>query len=218
MPPRRSWRRLRADHVRHAFAAGSIVLLAAGVSPAAANGFSAAFVDAFKSACIPQRLSYQGTLDHAKSGGWATFNVASHPEFDAVMKLSAKGLEEAKAEGIAVGFQYEAFAKTVSDRPLHLIVSLAESQYLNEIGCYIYDFGAEQAIVANDVSGALGIKPAQSIETSELSGHVWGPPPSMPRTLDTYLTYIPKGSPNVQQAGFDGVVLKFTTSAPDEEE
>jgi hypothetical protein len=204
--------------VRRTLAAGSIVLLAAGVSPVAANGFSAAFVDAFKSACIPQRLSYQGTVDHAKSNGWTAFDVASHPEFDAVMKLSSKGLEEAKAEGLEVAFQYEAFAKTVSDRPLHLIVSLAESEYLDEIGCYLYDFEAEQAIVANDVSGALGIKPAQSMETAELSGHVWGPPPSMPRTLDTYLTYIPKGSPNVSQAGFAGVVLKFTTSAPDGEE
>ena len=204
--------------MRRAFAAGSIVLLAAGVSPVVANGFSTAFVDAFKSACIPQRLSYQGTVDHAKTDVWATFDVVSHPEFDAVMKLSAKGLEEAKAEGLEVAFQYEAFAKTVSDRPLHLIVSFAESEYIDEIGCYLYDFSAESPIVANDVSGALGIKPAQSMETAELSGHVWGPPPSMPRTLDTYLTYIPKGSPNVEKAGFDGVVLKFTTSAPDGEE
>jgi hypothetical protein len=185
--------------------------------PAAANDVSAAFVEAFKSACVPQRLSYQGTVEHAKAEGWTRFDVASHPEFDAVMKLSAKGLEEAKAEGLEVAFQYEAFAKTVSDRPLHLIVSLAESEYLDEIGCYLYDFGAEAPIVANDVSGVLGIKPAQSMETADLSGHVWGPPPSMPRTLDTYLTYIPKGSPNVEMAGFDGVVLKFTTSAPDGE-
>jgi hypothetical protein len=200
--------------------AASLVVVFAGfaAAPAAANDVSAAFVEAFKSVCVPQRLSYQGTVDHAKSDGWATFDVASHPEFDAVMKLSAKGLEEAKAEGLEVAFQYEALAKTVSDRPLHLIVSLAESEYLDEIGCYLYDFGAEQAIVANDVSGALGIKPAQSMETADLSGHVWGPPPSMPRTLDTYLTYIPKGSPNVEKAGFDGVVLKFTTSAPEGEE
>ena len=203
--------------MRRALAAGSIVLLAAGVSPAVANGFSAAFVDAFKSACVPQRLSYKGTVEQAKAEGWATFDVVSHPEFDAVMKLSAKGLEEAKAEGLAVAFQYEAFAKTVSDRPLHLVVSFGETEYLDEIGCYLYDFGAEAPVIANDVSGALGIKPAQSMETAELSGHVWGPPPSMPRTLDTYLTYIPKGSPNVEAAGFDGVVLKFTTSAPDEE-
>jgi hypothetical protein len=39
----------------------------------------------------------------------------------------------------------------------------------------------------------------------------------MPRTLDTHLTFIPAGSPHVAEAGFDGVVLKFTTSAPDGE-
>jgi hypothetical protein len=39
----------------------------------------------------------------------------------------------------------------------------------------------------------------------------------MPRTLDTYLTFIPPGSPHVGQTGFDGIVLKFTTSAPDRE-
>jgi hypothetical protein len=205
-------------HERSTLAGLAGLMLLSCADVAVANPFSAEFVDAFKSACIPQRLSYEGSLQQAKAEGWATFNVASHPEFDAVMKLSAKGLEEAKAEGLEVVFQYEAFSKTVSDRPLHLIVSLGETEYLDEIGCYLYDFDAEAAVVANDVSGALGIKPAQSMETAELSGHVWGPPPSMPRTLDTYLTYIPKGSPNVELAGFDGVVLKFTTSRPDEEE
>jgi len=192
-------------------------MLAVG-SPAAAADFSAAFVDAFAKACVPQRLSYEGSVAQAKAAGWTAFDAASHSEFGAVMRKSGEGLAEANEEGIAIGFKSETFWKGVEGRALHLVVSFAESEYLDEIGCYLYDFDATQAVVANEVSGILGIKPAQSMNTAELVGHVWGPPPGMPRTLDTYLTYIPKGSPHVEQGGFDGVVLKFTTSAPDENE
>ena len=191
-------------------------LLAAGVLPAAANPFSAAFVETFRETCVPERLSYEGTVGHAKALGWVAVEPSSHPEFAKVMEHSAKGLEEAKADGLELSFQQVSLARKVESRELHLIVSFTESEFLDQIGCYLYDFSATEPVPAADVSAMLGTGIAQSMETAEITSHVWGPPPSMPRTLDTYLTYIPAGSPHVEQTGFDGVVLKFSTSAPDE--
>jgi len=191
--------------------------LAAGVLPAAANPFSAAFVETFREACVPERLSYEGTVGHARALGWATVEPSSHPEFAKVMEHSAKGLEEAKADGLELSFRQVSLVRTVESRDLHLIVSFTGSEYLDQIGCYLYDFAATEPVDAAAVGRMLGIAaPAQSMETAEITSHVWGPPPSMPRTLDTYLTYIPAGSPHVEQTGFDGVVLKFSTSAPEE--
>ena len=192
-------------------------MLAAGVLPAAANPFSAAFVEAFRETCVPERLSYEGTVGHAKALGWVAVEPPSHPEFAKVMEYSAKGLEEAKADGLELSFQQVSLARRVESRDLHLIVSFTGSEYLDQIGCYLYDFAATEPVDAAAVGQMLGIAaPAQSMETAEITSHVWGPPPSLPRTLDTYLTYIPAGSPHVEQTGFDGVVLKFSTSAPDE--
>ncbi len=203
---------------RLGLAAGLVVLTAGGTVPSAANPFSAAFVETFRETCVPERLSYEGTLANAQRVGWTTIEPAASAEFGAVMAKSAEGLEEARAEGIAIGFQSGSFARTVDGRTLNLVVSLAESEYLNEIGCYLYDLDPTEAVDAAAVSAMLGLAaPAQSMRTGEIVSHVWGPPPAMPRTLDTHLTFIPAGSPHVAEAGFDGVVLKFTTSAPDGE-
>lgn len=202
---------------RLGIAAGVWGLLAVGMFPAVANPFSAAFVETFRQTCVPERLSYEGSVNHARAIGWTAAEPASHREFGKVMDLSAKGLEEAKEEGIEIAFRQNTFAKTVDGRQLHLVVSFAESEHIDEIGCYLYDFSAAAPVDAAAVGAMLGVDAAQSMETAEIVSHVWGPPPSMPRTLDTYLTYIPAGSPHVAQGGFDGVVLKFTTSAPDGE-
>ena len=187
-----------------------------GVLPAAANPFSAAFVETFREACVPERLSYEGTVGHARALGWVAVEPSSHPEFAKVMEHSAKGLEEAKADGLELSFRQVSLVRKVESRDLHLIVSFTESEFLDQIGCYLYDFAATEPVPAADVSAMLGAEIAQSMETAQITSHVWGPPPSMPRTLDTYLTYIPAGSSHVEQTGFDGVVLKFSTSAPEE--
>lgn len=193
------------------------MLLAFGTVPTAAASFSAVFADTFVATCAPQRLSYDGSIEHAKSVGWEAFEVGSHREFAAVMEKSALGLEEAREEGLDIRFRSQAFARTVEGRSLHLLVSFAESEYLSEVGCYLYDFDASVAVSPEEVTRVLGVEPAQSVDEAAIVSTLWGPPPSMPRTLDTYLTFIPPGSEHVASTGFDGVVLKFTTSAPDGE-
>lgn len=190
--------------------------LTAGTVARASQEAGKVFVGAFASACIPERLSYDKTLAQAKAKGWTPVERTAHRELAAVMAKSDAGLAEAKADGIEMGFAVEFFEKTVSDRKLHLVVSLTESDYIDEIGCYLYDFEAVEAMPFGPVSDVLGIKPANVLREDGVVGAVWGPPPSMPRTLDTYLTFVPPGSSYVEQSGFDGLVLKFSTSRPEE--
>ena len=196
--------------------AAAVALLAAtGPGPAQANAYSAAFVDAFAKACAPQRESYDGSLAQARSEGWSPVDVASNDELAAVMGKSDAGLDEARAEGLAMDFRYQAFAREIDGRQLHLLVSYAESDVIDEVGCYLYDFAASEPVDRAAVSGFIGAEPTEVLDDPGIVSAVWAPPASMPRTLDTYLTYIPAGSEHVEAGGFDGVVLKFSTSAPD---
>lgn len=185
--------------------------------PALANEWPAQFAEAFRGACVPQRLSYEGTLAEAKAAGWTAFDPAGHAEFGAIMAKSAAAMEEEKADMPDMAFRSETFSREVVGRPLHLVVSLVESEYLDAVGCYLYDFEATEPVGASAVSNLLGVKPAQMHSDETMVAHVWGPPPAMPRTLDTYMTFLPPGSPHAETAGFDGVALKFSTSVPGEE-
>ncbi|QDZ01688.1 hypothetical protein FQ775_15650 [Nitratireductor mangrovi] len=185
-------------------------------SPAAGGDWSATFVEAFRAACVPQRLSYEGTLAQASAEGWSEFAPADHAEFGAVMAKADAALKAEAAE-MEIDYRGASYAREVGGRPLHLFVSLVETEYLNAVGCYLYDFEAGEPVRAAAVSNVLGIKPAQSHSDDALVATVWGPPPSMPRTLDTHLIFIPAGSPHAETTSFDGVVLKFETSVPGKE-
>lgn len=193
-------------------ALGAILLLAGAGQAVASEAWAAAFAEAFRAACVPQRLSYEGSLEQARAEGWAGFDPAGHAEFEALMAKSAGALADAEADLPGMSYRYETFAREIAGRWLHLVVSFTESEYLDAVGCYLYDFAANEPIPASAVSNVLGVKPAQMHRDETIVAYVWGPP-SMPRTLDTYLIFVPAGSLHAEQAGFDGQVLKFSTSA-----
>ena len=187
-------------------------LAVSAASPAVAEAdWSTSFVETFQSACVPERTSYERTLSHVRGEGWSAFDVSEHAEFSAMMEIVEEAVE-ADGEDMDMTFESETLARHVEGRPLHLVVSLVESEYLDTVGCYLYDFDADAPIQTSVVSNLLGVKPAQMHRDETIESAVWGPPPSMPGTLDTYLTYIPPGSAVAKLTGFDGVVLKFTTS------
>lgn len=196
----------------------SVAALVLAAAPAFADRASTDFVALFAEACVPQRLSYQGTLDQAAKSQWLAVFPDAHEELGVAMAKSAAGAAEAEKEGVLKDFQYRVFGRQTPDGDRFLVVSYTASDYLDEIGCYLYDFDATKPASPEPVSALIGSEPAQSQSDETIVAHVWGPPASMPRTLDTYLTFIPPGSPHAETAGFDGVVLKFTTSVPDEEE
>src|SRR5690606_40801880 len=95
------------------------------------------------------------------------------------------------------------------------------------VGCHLYDFASTEPINSDAVTRLLGQPiayttdggdPFYAVDPAVLVTTVWGPSPPLPRTLDTYLTFIPQGSEVAAQTGFTGLVLKFSTSLPDREE
>lgn len=193
-----------------------LTMLGATTLAVADSAWSKTFVETFRAACVPQRLSYDGTLAQAKAEGWTAFDPSGHRKFAAAMAKSDAGMAEAREEMPDLAFRSETFAKQVSGRPLHLVVSFTQSEFLDAIGCYLYDFDAAEPVDPQAVTAMLGIEPGQSMSDATMTSVVWGPSPDMPRTLDTYMTFLPPGSPHVEQTGFDGLVLKFSTSAPGE--
>ncbi|MFV0298636.1 MAG: hypothetical protein ACK5JT_21245 [Hyphomicrobiaceae bacterium] len=186
------------------------------LQPATAATFSASFVEAFISACTPERTSFSKTVAHARSLGWSEVETASNAELAAMIKRSEKGIAEGRAEGYLSGYEMTVLSRVTAGRPLHLIVSLTRSKYLDMVGCYLYDFEATAPLDRAEVTRALGIEPANKMDTPELVSAVWGPSPRYSRTFDTYLSFVPPGSPHAAKTGFDGAVLKFTVSAAKE--
>lgn len=196
----------------------SVAALLLAAAPAFADQVSEDFVALFAETCVPQRLSYQGTLDQAVGLQWLDVLPDAHRELGVAIAKSAAGAAEAEKEGFLTDFRYRVFGRQTPAGDRFLVVSYTASDYINEIGCYLYDFDATKPVSPEPVSALVESEPAQSHSDEAIVAHVWGPPASMPRTLDTYLTFIPPGSPHAETAGFDGVVLKFTTSEPETEQ
>jgi hypothetical protein len=204
----------------------AIAVLALAAAPAFASDsmdYGQAFVDAFAEACVPERLSYAGTKANAEALGWTVAERSAHPELDAMMAIMDAGATEA-AEEMQATFDYGLYSKPVADVTHFLVVSRASfvigepDDPLNPwvyIGCYLYNLDAAEPIDPAPVSALVGNPISHSLDEDGLVAHVWGPPCPMPRTGDSYLTFIAEDSPHVAATGFSGLVLKFETSEPD---
>jgi hypothetical protein len=197
----------------------ALLALPSAARAAEPEGYAQAFVSAFAEACVPQRLSYPGTMQTALAAGWRAVERDAHPELAALVSTSETVLEE---DGdLDPKFEMALFARDVGGAPHYLVVS--RSQFTLEqgddpwvyIGCYVYNFDADGPIDPAPVTALIGKPISNSYAEPELVGQVWGPPCPMPRTGDTYLSFIPDGSPVAEQTGFSGLVLKFETSEPD---
>ncbi len=181
-----------------------------------------ALVTAFGEACLPERLSFGKSLAHARKIGWQAVSASDDRELENVM---ARALAEAKdPENPDWKIEYGIFARNFGDRRFHLVITrLGAPDVITLIGCHVYDFAATQPVDPAEVSALLNHKLAYSTldksgqayaDPATLVSHAWGPPPSLPRQFDTYLTFIPEGSPMVAKTGFSGIVLKSSASEP----
>jgi len=205
--------------MRAAVALASLSLLPVAPVAAAPAAYDIAFVAEFEKACVPQRLSYPGTVETAKAAGWREVERTAHPELDALM---GKSEEAAKDPELKPTFAYTLLGKPFSGTEHYLVVSRSSFVIDGDdddpwvlIGCYLYNLDATAPIDPEPVTALIGKPIANSHADATLTAHLWGPPCPMPRTGDTYLTYMPEGSPHAEQAGFAGLVLKFSTSEPD---
>jgi hypothetical protein len=194
--------------------------LVAAPAPSWARDYDEAFVAAFAAACVPQRMSYPGTVATARAEGWRDVERTAHPELDALM---AKSEEAANDPELKPTFAFTLFSKPIGGIDHYLVVSRASFVIDPDedppnpwvyIGCYLYNLDATAPVDPAPVTALIGNPISNSHADDTLTAHVWGPPCPMPRTGDTYLTFIPDGSPHTA-AGFSGVVLKFETSEPD---
>ena len=190
---------------------------------------SEAFVAAFGEVCIPERLSYKGTLALAEKLGWQHVVRGEHADYDRFIAHTADllALEFAEDPDFSQGSDGAWFTRELGGRPHLLAVSYLLTEYLDTVGCYLYDFAATAPIDPEPVTSLLGKEiayttdgddPFYAVDPALLVTTVWGPSPHLPRTGDTYLTFIPQGSEVAAQTGFTGLMLKFSTSLPDREE
>lgn len=175
------------------------------------------FVNAFGEACVPQRLSYDGTIEHARAIGWQDVGESHHPELE---ELTATADHEARVmarDDPDTILKREQFMREIDGRAHYLIVTRVHTpDIITLIGCYLYDFDASEAINPDAVSAFLGNPISRTVEDNGFLQHTWGPNyEARPRTLDTHLSFIAEGSPHVATTGFSGLVLKFQTSEPD---
>lgn len=208
-------------------AAGTALALAgasltAAPALAAPTAYDLAFVDAFAEACVPQRLSYPGTQQNALATGWTAVERSAHPELDTLLGLSEAGALD--PELFDTAFEYQAYERPLEGQPHFLVVSRASAAieaggdpWIN-IGCYLYNFDAVAPIDPEPVTALIGQPISGSQIDMHLNAWVWGPPCPMPRTGDTYLTFVPEVSQYRDQTGFSGLVLKFDTSEPKPDE
>jgi len=183
-------------------------------------------VDAFGEACLPVRLSFEKSKTHAETIGWKLALESDDPELEKVMEKSVAAAND--PENPDWKMAYNLYSKQANNKRLYLVMTrFYAPDVITLIGCYIYDFDASEPVEPEQVSALLKHKIAYSslnksgdayADPAKIITHVWGPPPSLPRQFDTYLSYIPKNSPLVEKTGFSGIVLKSSASEPRPEE
>lgn len=190
---------------------------------------SEGFVAIFGEVCIPERLNYKGTVVLAENLGWQPVITGENADYDRFITHAADLLAEEIAEDpdFIEGTDSAWFTRETGGRSHLLAVSYLLTEYLDTVGCHLYDFAATEPIDPEPLTRLLGqpiayttdgSDPFYAVDPAELVSTVWGPPPGLPRTLDTYSTFIPEGSLYAARVGFTGAVLKFSTSLPDRAE
>lgn len=188
------------------------------------------FVKAFEEVCIPQRLSYDGTLSVAADLEWMPLDVVKYPEFAQFASHSSEMLEEVIAEDpdLFISTSTDWMTRDIQGRTYLLSVNLLETEALDTLGCYLYDFDASgpvdpalvtqmlrQPVAYSTDKNAEGFEPMREVDPAIMVRTVWGPPSHLPRTLDTELMFVPEASPVAKnKSGFVGLVLSVSTSLP----
>lgn len=212
--------------IRSAAVAALAVLAAAPAGATESGDYGRAFVAAFAEACVPERLSYAGTKANAERLGWRVAQRDAHPELAAMMAKTDEGLAE--AADMQPSFDYALYAKPIAETEHFLVVSRSsfvmdfssgeegeEPEVWAYIGCYLYNFDAIEPIDPAPMTALIEKPISHSLDQDGLVAHVWGPPCPMPRTGDSYLTFIAENSAGSMQTGFSGLMVKFETSEPD---
>ena len=192
--------------IRTLVAATIAALFTATVAVAQAD----ARVEAFRSACIDDRQDYDALIRGATDGGWIVAEPGDNAELDALLEVSAEGLAEED-----VPAWLAAFRKTVDGGDFYLVLTRLAGEPFDLVGCYVYDFEADEPIERRIISDWLGQFPSDSIdEPGVITADTWDVPDRYPGTFDIYSAYLPEGGAASTFTGFSGVLIKITSVDP----
>jgi hypothetical protein len=190
-------------------------LLPVSLTPAVAHvPDGAAFVAAFREACVPQRLSYDGMRELAGSLGWSPAVPGTSEELSAVFALADDAI--AKQGGADWSFDRSAFDRIILGKLHHLVVTRVHAPGVTTVtSCALYDLGATEQIDPAPVADLVGAPEKRYFVNDGLHAHSWGESPAMPGAFQTVLTFVAEDSPHVELTGFTGLVLKIDSTDPD---
>jgi hypothetical protein len=193
-------------------------LVAGGPAYAAPSTYDEAFAKSFAETCIPGRLGYGTTQAAAVEAGWAEVPRSDDARLDALMAASERGAADPELKAT---FVFKTYARDIDGQRHYLVVSSTTAVVTDPAdpwivtGCYLYNFDATVPVDPAPISAVLEGEISRTEERDGAVSHVWGPTCPYPRTLDTYLNFVPVGSTVAPDVPFVGVGLSFTTSEPD---
>jgi hypothetical protein len=180
------------------------LLAFAAVVPALAG--SDARVEAFRTACIPDRQDFEAILVRASPDGWKLVTGEAHPALKAVLAASVD-------PGASGSNSIRAFREEIAGRPTFLVTSRVTSGQYVLVGCYLYDFAATTPLAPELFNDWLGGPPAAEMnEPGNAVGYQWETPQTLPGTWDVYATFIAEGGAGARETGFSGLAMKITSN------
>ncbi len=192
----------------------SAALFALPALPAAAQDSAAADwrVEAFRSTCLPHRQDFGALTAHAVAEGWAEDAGTGHPEFAETLEIATPLPDEIEP---GMQFTLKSYGRSIDGRFAGLILTYAQSEEIDLVGCYFYDFDAAAPVPQALMDAWLGKPPYEVLGDGQpMIGQQWSAPESLPGTWDVQNAYVPEGSPFAALTGFTGVLLRITAVDP----
>ncbi len=184
-------------------ALAAVFLLGAGATAAHAD----ARLDAFRSACIPDRADYEATLLKAKEDGWVEVAAHDDPELAATLGVLRK---ENDPQGLAI---VTPSRKDVAGRALYLVAASFPQEQSLVTSCLLFDFGAHEPIDPDLVGKWLNAPPDEVLGAPvEGSVAAWRNAEALPDATVKAM-FVPDGSPAISHSGFSGVLLRIDSVA-----
>jgi len=184
-------------------ALAAFLALGAGASAAHAD----ARLDAFRSACIPDRTNYEATWLKAKQDGWVEVADDDDPELAAAVDLLRA---ENDSQGLAI---LSPFRKEIDGRALHLVAASFPQELSLVTSCLLFDFAATEPIDPVLVGKWLNAEPDEVAGApGEGSVATWRDADALPDATVKAM-FVPGGSPAIPHSGFSGVLLRIDSIA-----
>jgi hypothetical protein len=162
----------------------TVRLILAALAVAAASGGASAGsgdqrFDTFLETCVPDRQDYQATRLRAEAAGWKAAAEGAHPSLRRVLAKSAQA-----GQNPDIRLSFAAYQRQIGERSYYLVVVLAGSRLVDLVGCYLYDFAADQPTMPRLLIDWLeGVPDETKYVPGTIIASKWDQPTGLPGTL-----------------------------------